>query len=199
MPRLALPKILLVVFACLLALAARADEIEVRAARLVATEEGIALDAEFAFELGPRLAEALANGVPLYFVVEFELTRPRWWWFDEKAAAKRMQLRIAYHPLSRQYRLSTGLLHQQFASLAEALNVLKRVRSWIVVERPALPLSDANHEAAVRMRLDLSLLPKPFQMGALTNRELHLESPWRRFSFRPPPQEPAEAKEAAAK
>jgi hypothetical protein len=199
MRRLALPKILLVALACLVALAARGDEIEVRAARLAATEDGIALEADFAFDLGPRLAEALANGVPLYFVVEFELTRRRWWWFDEKAASKRMQLRIAYHPLSRQYRFSTGLLHQQFASLGEALNVLKRVRSWIVVERAALPLADANHEAAVRMRLDLALLPKPFQVSALTSRELHLESPWRRFSFRPPPQEPAEAKEAAAK
>src|SRR2546430_15791273 len=69
------------------------------------------------------------NGVPLYFRVDFELKRPRWYWVDEKAASKRLQLRLSYHALSRQYRLSTGLLQQNFATLDEALNVLKRLRS----------------------------------------------------------------------
>src|SRR2546430_10077923 len=44
------------------------------------------------------------NGVPLYFRVDFELKRPRWYWVDEKAASKRLQLRLSYHALSRQYR-----------------------------------------------------------------------------------------------
>ncbi|MGH8674853.1 MAG: DUF4390 domain-containing protein [Burkholderiales bacterium] len=171
------------------ALAARAEEIEVRNPQLFAVEEGLSLNADFAFDFAPRLAEMVANGVPLYFVVEFELTRPRWWWFDEKAAAKRIQLRLSYHVLSRHYRLSTGLLQQQFATLEEALNVLRRLRSWQVVDRP-LPLADANYEAAVRMRLDTTQLPKPFQLSALTSRELNLESPWKRFVFRPTPTPP---------
>lgn len=183
-------KILLAVLTCAAVLAARADEIEVRDARLAATDEGLTLEADFAFELSPRLGEVVANGVPLYFVVEFELTRQRWWWFDEKTAAKRMQLRLSYHPLTRQYRLSTGMLQQQFHSLDEALHVLKRVRNWLVVER-GVTLAEANHEAAVRMRLDVSLLPKPFQVSAITSRELHLESGWRRFAFRSPPAAPA--------
>jgi len=199
---IALLKTLCVVLACTAALAARADDIEVRDARLAATEEGVALAADFAFDLNPRLAEVVANGVPLYFVVEFELTRPRWWWFDEKAAAKRMQLRLSYHALSRHYRLSTGLLQQNYASLEQALNVLRRVRNWLVVDR-SVPLADATYEAAVRMRLDVTLLPKPFQLSALTQRELNLESPWRRFSYRPPPVpapvENRDPKEAEAK
>ena len=175
-----------------------ADEIEVAEARLGATEDGIVLAADFAFELNPRLAEVVTNGVPLYFVVEFELTRPRWYWFDEKAAAKRIQLRLSYHPLSRHYRLSTGVLQQNYATLEEALNVLRRVRNWLVVERSA-SLADANYEAAVRMRLDVTLLPKPFQLSAITSRDLNLESSWRRFTFRPPaaypPPAPVESRE----
>ena len=171
---------------CAIALAARAEEIEIRNAQLLAVEEGFTLNADFAFDFAPRLAEMVANGVPLYFLVEFELTRPRWWWFDEKAAAKRIQLRLSYHALSRHYRLSTGVLQQQFATLDEALNVLRRLRSWQVIDRPVV-LADANYEAAVRMRLDTTLLPKPFQLSALTSRELTLESSWRRFTFRPPP------------
>jgi uncharacterized protein DUF4390 len=169
---------------CAAALAARAEDIEVRAAQLVPQEEGLTLSADFAFDVSPRLAEMVANGVPLYFVVEFELTRPRWWWFDDKAAAKRMQLRLSYHALSRQYRLSTGLLQQQFPTLDEALHVLRRVRNWPVLDRSVI-LADATYEAAVRMRLDTTLLPKPFQLSALTSRELSLESPWKRFVYHP--------------
>jgi len=176
------------------ALAARAEEIEVRDVQLAPYEESLALNADFAFDFSPRLAEMVANGVPLYFVVEFELTRPRWWWFDDKAAAKRFQLRLSYHTLSRQYRLSTGLLQQQFATLEEALHVLRRVRNWPVADRSAL-VAESNYEAAVRMRLDPALLPKPFQLSALTSRDLSLESPWKRFLFRPSAL-PAEIREA---
>ena len=188
---LAQVRISLVLCAALAAVSGvRADEIEVADARLAATEDGVVLAADFAFDLNPRLAEVVTNGVPLYFVVEFELTRPRWYWFDEKAAAKRLQLRLSYHALSRQYRLSTGVLQQNYATLEEALNVLRRVRNWNVVDRSTL-LSDANYEAAVRMRVDSTLLPKPFQLSAITSRELNLESPWKRFTFRPPAVSPA--------
>jgi hypothetical protein len=131
----------------------------------------------------------VANGVPLYFRVEFELIRRRWYWFDDTTAARRLQVRLSYHALSRQYRLSTGLLQQNFATLEEALNVLKRVRNWLVVER-SVPLS-GDYEAALRMRHDASLLPKPFQLSALTARDLHLDSAWHRFTVRSLEQAPA--------
>ena len=163
---------------------ARGDDIEVPQASLVAVDEGLVLNADFEFELNARLEEVVANGVPLYFRVEFEMTRPRWYWFDERAVSRVLQLRLSYHALSRQYRLSAGLLQQNFSSLEEALNVLKRVRNWLVADR-TITFSDADYEAAVRMRLDAAMLPRPFQLSALTSRELQLESPWRRFSVRP--------------
>jgi hypothetical protein len=178
------------VLACLAAFGARADEIDVRDARLRTSDEGLVLDADFFFELTPRLADVVANGVPLYFRVDFELTRHRWYWFDENTASRRLQIRLSYHALSRQYRLSTGLLQQNFPTLEEALNVLMRVRNWLVVDR-SVPLPAAEYEAAVRMRHDVSLLPKPFQLSALTSRDLHLESAWRRFPVRGLEQAPA--------
>ena len=170
--------------------AARAEEIEVRDLALRASQDGLVLDADFAFELTPRLVDMVSNGVPVYFTVEFEMTRRRWYWFDENAASRRLQLRLSYHALLRQYRLSTGLLQQSFATLEEALQVLMRVRNWLVVDR-TVTFSDADYEAAVRMRLDAALLPKPFQLSALTSRELQLESPWKRFTVRSPRQLPA--------
>src|SRR2546421_1971058 len=169
---------------------AYADDIEVSDAQVDAPEEGLVLDADFDCELSPRLSDVVANGVPLYFRVDFELTRRRWYWFDESAASKRLQLRLSYHPLSRQYRLSTGLLQQSFATLDEALNVLKRIRNWLVVDR-TVTFDEADYDAAVRLRLDTTRLPKPFQLSALTGRDLQLDSPWRRFTVRSPRQLPA--------
>lgn len=179
-----LPKLFLLL-AFTAALGARADDIEVIDARLAAAEEGLLLSADFAFEFNPRLSEAVANGVPLYFVVEFELTRPRWYWFDENAVSRRTQLRLSYHALSRQYRVSTGPLHQNFSTLDDALDVMRRLRNWQVLER-SVTLDGSSYEAALRMRLDPAQLPKPLQLSALTNRELRLESPWKRFIFLPP-------------
>lgn len=182
--------IVLAMLALLAGPGARADEVEVRDARLEAVDDGIALNADFAFEFNPRLAEAVRGGVSLYFVVEFELTRPRWWWFDEKTVAKRHQVKLSYHPLTRQYRLAAGVIQQSFGSLEEALAVLRRLRNWIVVEKSS-PLQEAPYEAALRMRLDLTLLPKPFQVSALTSRDWRLESQWKRFTYRGvPPAEP---------
>ena len=165
---------------------ARAEEIEVHNASLLAGEENLLLSADFNFELRPRLAEWVANGVPLHFVVEFDLKRTRWWWFDEKTASRRLQLRLSYHALSRSYRLSSGLLQQNYPSLEEALNVLRRLRGWVVAERGLLQ-PDALYQASVRMRLDTSQLPRPFQLSALTSRDVTLESGWARFEYRPLP------------
>lgn len=180
---------------CFAALAAQAEEIELRHAGLRLANEGLLLEAEFTFEFPARLAEAVENGVPLYFLVEFEMTRPRWYWVDERAAEKRLQLRLSYHALSRQYVVSSGPLEQQFATLDEALGVLRRIRNWVVGERIAL-ISDSHYEAAVRMRLDVSLLPKPIQVSALTSNEWRFESAWNRFSYRSPQiQAPVESRE----
>src|SRR4030095_15002645 len=91
MRRLGLLTTIALLVAVLAAPAARADEIEVRDVSLRATEEGLVLDADFAFELTPRLADVVANGVPLYFRIEFELTRRGWHWFDEHTPARRLQ------------------------------------------------------------------------------------------------------------
>jgi hypothetical protein len=180
----------LVLVALLAAPALRAEDNEVGDVSLRAVEEGLVLDADFSFDLTPRLADVVANGVPLYFVVEFELGRRRWYWLDETAASKKLELRVSYHPLSRQYRLSTGPLQQNFESLSDALNVLKHVRNWLVVDR-SVSFYDADYDAAVRLRLDTALLPKPFQLSALTSRDLHLETPWKRFTVHSPKHLPA--------
>jgi len=161
---------------------ARAGNIEISHISLEGNDEGYALDADFQIELNPRLEDAIDKGVPLYFEVEFELTRKRWYWFDD-SVGRQLMLRLSYHALTRQYRVSSGALYQSLPTLAEALRVLSRVRSWQVLD-PGQVSIGSDYQAALRMRLDVTQLPKPFQVNALTSREWNLASDWRRWPFK---------------
>src|SRR5512137_1087605 len=179
----------LVAFGALLCLAAPAgasDRIEVGSAELrpAADGEGLDLDATFDFDLPWALEDALSRGVPLYFVVEFELYRSRWYWFDERRVSAALTYRLSYSPLTREYRLARGTLALPFDTLGEALATLRRVSSWNVVERGALP-AGVSYWAQVRMRLDTTQLPRPFQIGAITGRDWTLGSEWRNVPVRP--------------
>lgn len=161
--------------------AAAADErIDVINAELVpaADGDGIELDATFDLELPWTLEDALNGGVPLYFVVDFELFRQRWYWFDERRVATSLTYRLSYSPLTRQYRLARGTLALPFDSLGAALASLRRVTRWTVIERGTLT-PGTRYRAQVRMRLDTAQLPRPFQISALTNRDWTLTSEWR--------------------
>ena len=162
---------------------ARGENIEISHISLEGNDEGYALDADFEIELNPRIEDAINKGVAMYFEVEFEITRKRWYWFDERPVSRQLMLRLSYHALTRQYRISRGALHQSVSSLPDALRVLSRVRSWQVLERAEVD-AGTEYQAALRMRLDVSQLPKPFQVNALTSREWNLASEWRRWPFR---------------
>jgi len=164
--------------------AARADTIGIKSAELLLEEDSYVLNAQFDVAFNPTLEEALQKGVSLYFVLEFELSRPRWYWVDEKVAELSVQYRLSYSPLTRQYRLASGLLSQHFDSLEEAERLLSRVVSRPVIPSDAL-VKGARYEAAVRLRLDIAQLPKPFQINALASRDWSLQSEWYRWSFTP--------------
>ena len=164
--------------------AARADTITVKSAELLVEDENYVLNAQFDFSFNPTLEEALQKGISLYFVLEFELGRPRWYWLDENFAQVTVQHRLSYAPLTRQYRMTTGLLSQQFDSLEEVERILSRVVSRPVVARDALA-KGTRYDAALRLRLDQTQLPKPFQINALASRDWALQSDWYRWNFTP--------------
>jgi len=184
-PRILMAALLLCL--CLAAPSVALGEVEIRSTRFVAGDEGYSLSADFDISFSPRLEEAVARGVVLYFVADFELTRQRWYWFDEKIVKASQIWRLSYHALTRQYRLysgSSGALHQSFGTLADALHVLSHIRSWQVAGKDRLA-PDTSYEAALRLRLDPSQLPKPFQIEAMANRDWNLASEWERWRFTP--------------
>ncbi|MBL8481522.1 MAG: DUF4390 domain-containing protein [Rhodocyclaceae bacterium] len=159
-----------------------AAEVEIRNAALNLEEDGFKLSADFDFELSSRLDEAVSRGVVLYFVAEFELTRSRWYWIDETVLEHRVTYRLSYHALTRQYRLATGALQQNFNTLEDALRVLARLRNVHVADRGALKPGE-RYDCALRFRLDVSQLPKPFQLNAVASRHWNLASDWTRWTY----------------
>ena len=162
---------------------APAQGIEVRRATFSFTEDAYVLEAQFDIALTHTLDEALNKGVPLYFLFEFELIRPRWYWFNERVVYLQQEYRLSYNALTRQYRVGVGNLHQNFGSLVEAIEGMSRVRRRHEVDASALRRE--SYVAGVRMRLETSQLPKPFQLSALGSREWNIGSDWYRWNVTP--------------
>jgi hypothetical protein len=139
------------------------------------TEDGILLSATIRFELPQAVDDALAKGIPMFFVAETAIYRDRWFWYDKRVAGAARHMRLAYQPLTRRWRLQVSpspisqsglVLGQAFDSREEALAAIQRVSRWRVAEAADID-PDARHYIDFRFRLDVSQLPRPFQIGAV--------------------------------
>lgn len=167
------------------AVSAHAEGIEIRHAQLEADDDGYRLSTSFAFDLNRSLEDALNRGIPLYFTTDVDVRRPRWYWLDEHTLAASQSVRLSYNVLTRQYHVAIGgsNLHQGFASLEDALSMIRRPARWLVADKSAFKPGN-TYEVAVRMRLDIAQLPKPFQVTALNNSDWRLSSDWKIFNFK---------------
>ncbi len=167
---------------------AQAQKPQVYQLNLQRTTEALYLSGRMELSPDQVVEEVLLKSVPLYFVWQADVYRERWYWADRRIASVTRTLRLAYQPLTRRWRVSlandagasaggAGLqyaLHQNYDSLADALAGVARVTRWKIVEAARLPV-DESHYVDFAFRLDLSLLPRPFQIGVGTQREWTIE------------------------
>jgi hypothetical protein len=148
---------------------------EVSQLQVERTDEGVLLSATVRFELPQVVDDALAKGIPMYFLAEAAIYRDRWYWYDKRVAFATRHMRLSYQPLTRRWRLqvssapigSSGLvLGQMFDSREEALAAVQRISGWRIADASAVE-PDATHNIDFRFRLDVSQLPRPFQIGAV--------------------------------
>lgn len=144
--------------------------------RVERQDGALVLHASLKLELGPAVEDALLKGVPVHFVAEAELMRDRWYWYDQKVAQVSRHYRLAYQPLTRQWRLQVASepiaagvagssLAQTFESLPGVLEAIRRQTAWKLAEAGDLE-PDARQYLHYRFRLDISQLPRPFQITA---------------------------------
>jgi hypothetical protein len=184
--------LLFIAFLAFASVPARADEASITYAKIALSEEGYVLDADFSIGLNQKLLDALEHGVALHFVAELRIERPRWYWFDKVLVHRRLEYRLAYHAMTRRYRLNIGGLHGNFDTLESAVRAMERIRNLYVAPSNAFSSKD-RYEVTLRFFHDTSLLPKPFQLSALANAKWGLATGWTTWSFTPEMVRPKEA------
>jgi hypothetical protein len=166
---------LLLLCSCGSAAWAQVHHAEVTQLSVERTDEGVLLSASVRFELPTVVEDALTKGIPMFFLAEAAIYRDRWYWYDKRVAFAARHMRLSYQPLTRRWRLqvssspigNSGLVFgQMFDTRDEALAAVQRISRWRIAESGDIDL-DATHNIDFRFRLDVSQLPRPFQIGAV--------------------------------
>ena len=155
----------LVVLALTLAApAARAQGVELLTLQTSKFDGTLNLDFVARVTLPKAVEDALQRGVPVYFVAEAQMFRNRWYWRDERVARVSRSWRLAYRPLTSDWRVSLGGLNQTYATMAEALTAVSRSGGWKLLDLAQLD-TDKSFYVEFSYRLDTSQLPGPMQFG----------------------------------
>lgn len=168
---------------------AHASEISFKNVSLTPVEKSWALNADVQLELSPALEQLVKKGVTLHFVTEFQLTKKRWYWLDNKVVDVQRVSKISYQALTNQYRVTLGTFSLTAASLKQALAAVRTIEDWVVIDSTAIEPKQP-YQASVRIRLDTNQLAKPFQVNAINSKSWNLQSDWYRFEFVPVVQVP---------
>jgi hypothetical protein len=159
-----LAALLVVLMLGLLARPALAEGVELSHLSTQRTDEGLELSFSTRFELTRVAEDALMKGVPIYFVAEANILRNRWYWRDARTARASRSWRLAWQPLTRQFKVSTGGLNQSYSNLSDALLSLRGVSGWRIAEKSELE-DEGRFYLEFSYRLDTNQLPKPMQIG----------------------------------
>jgi hypothetical protein len=180
-----LARALLMAVLCLGSAWAQTSSVELTELMPVRKDNALLLNAQLKLELGPAVEDALIKGLAVHFVVEAEVLRERWYWTDKKTGAASRYYRLAFQPLTRRWRLNvssepisgTGLagsISQNFETLAEALSVIRRQSAWKIADAQSLD-PDARQRLRYEFKLDVTQLPRPFQIAAGNQADWNLQ------------------------
>lgn len=160
------------------------DGIEIVRAAIEASDDGYRLNTVYDFELNHGLRDAIQHGVQLHFTTEIELTRPRWWWRDEKTVSQKRTIRISYDVLTRQYYVTVvGAFQERFQSFEDAMFMIRRPTRWLIAPKGKLKAGE-EYEVSLRMYMDREYLQKPLQVNAFNDSDWRLTSSRKTFTYR---------------
>ncbi len=125
-------------------------------------DEGrIWLNAEFRYELGETVIDAMKNGIPLVFHAEYRIeeVRPLW---QENPVVHKIEHRfiLSYREFTNRYYLISlqNNSHGTYDTLAEALERMEKRHTALDIHRDQLQ-PEHTYQARIRASLDGSTLP----------------------------------------
>lgn len=153
---------------------AAAQNVELNQLQTYRRDGELQLEYQLRLTLAPAVEEALQRGLPLYFSAEAQVYRSRWYWRDERLSRVRRTWRVAWQPLTAQWRVSLGGLSQSYHSLSEALAPMSRISGWKLLDADRLEAGE-RHYLDFSFRLDNELLPPPMQIDLGNDWKIRVE------------------------
>jgi len=144
-------------------------QIDVLSAKLRDNATGWELSAVAEIALSREIRQGLDSGVPLQFIVDFRIKRPRPLWLDKTVLESEHRYSLIYYELTRHYRLQSisNKQSRNYRSLLAALDDLGNIQGLNVL-RPS-EFNDTEFKAGetligqLSVRLDEKALPLPLQ------------------------------------
>ncbi len=169
-------KLSLLFFICFSSFAfAAGSGITIKSAELDLQEDYYGLNADVDMSFDKEIEEAINKGVPLTFLIEFQIVSPRKYWFDDEIVTTAQSVSLSYHALSRQYLVNRGVHQLSFSNLSEAMHELVALNDWKVVDKNLLEKPEV-YKAALLIRLDQTKLPKAIQVDTIASEKWNISS-----------------------
>ncbi len=155
----------------------------IKTAEINSQFEAYFLNADFDLSFNDDLDEAIKKGIPINFIIEFELKKPRKYWFEEEVTKKTKEILLTYHALSKQFTLTESENRLiAFDNLTQAKNELKKIKNWRIFDKSQIDDTE-KYSAYLQVKLDQTKLPKQLQADITSNQEWQLASKQFQWTF----------------
>ena len=151
------------------------SSIVIKNASLQPEDSHYSLNADVDISFDKDIEEAINKGVPLTFLVEFQIVSPRQYWFDDEVVTTTQAIMLSYHALTRQYLVNHKSHQLSFETLPEAKLAMMQLRDWKVVDKSLLEKGEV-YRAALLVRLDQTKLPKAIQVDTISSEKWNVSS-----------------------
>jgi hypothetical protein len=158
------------------------SSLNIKSAELEALEDIYVLNADVDMKFSEKIEEAISKGFELNFLIEFQLAKPRKYWFDDEVVTVTHDVSLSYHALSRQFLVIRGDQQKTFVRLDEAIDDLSAISDLKVFQKSEVEKGEL-YKAVLLMRLDAKKLPKALQGEAIGSDDWKMSS--QRFEWVP--------------
>ncbi len=155
------------------------DEFAIKSVNTQLNESVYFLNAVFEISLPDYIVSAFDQGFVLPLLIEIEVSRNRFFWFDKDIVTIKQRYRMQYHAMLD----SVSLLNvnsgnrQYFSSLKDALNHLTVLFNFPLLDNNALN-QDKSYSARLNFGIDHAALPIPLKSSSLWKNDWHIGSDW---------------------
>jgi hypothetical protein len=154
----------------------------IQQAEIANSQEVYYLYPQAELKLSDEVKQTLDKGFKLNFILEFQLSLPRKYWFSDEIVTVTQPITLIYHPLSRRYLLTQGRYEKSLANLKEVAAEFLQLRPIKVFSENQIE-HDQPYEAALLIRLDYRKLPSAIKYNQEESSAWDLTS--QRFEWKP--------------